>query len=66
MKGKYELKKDIRVNVGTTFFSMFAGTEIKVTQIDNENSKVLIDFGDGFINWFHSSWLDKYAVKLAV
>ena len=66
MKGKYKLKKNMRANVGTTFFPTFAGTEIEVTQIDNKNSKVLINFGDGFINWFHSSWLNKYAVKLAI
>ena len=66
MKGKYKFKKDMRAKVGTTFFYTFAGTEIEVIQIDNKNSKVLINFGDGFISWFHSSWLDKYAVKLAI
>lgn len=64
MKGTYKLKKDMRVNVGTTLFSTFAGTEIEVTQVDNERSKVLIDFGDGYINWFHSNWLDKFADKV--
>ncbi len=61
MIGEYKLKKDIRVRVASTVFTTPKGTRLDVKQHDKECSKVLIDFGDGYIDWFHEAWLSKYA-----
>lgn len=61
MVGKYRLSKEIRVRVGVTSFSTPKGKELTVKQHDKERSKVLIDFGGGYIDWFHENWLNHYA-----
>ncbi len=66
MIGKYRLKKDVRVRTGVTVFTITKNAEIEVTQQDKTNHKVLIDFGSRDIDWFHNSWLSKYAEKIIV
>lgn len=58
---EYRLKKDINVRVGVTVFTTPKGRPVYVKQEDKQFSKVLLDFGDGYIDWFHTRWLDQYA-----
>ena len=63
MKGSYRVNKDICASVGNTVFTYPEGRVLHVKQHDKNNSKVLIDFGDGYIEWFHETWLKRHATK---
>ena len=39
---------------------MLYGGLVKVTQVDKEYNKVLVDFGGGYVDWFPESVLDKF------
>jgi len=56
----YILNKDIRVITGITSFGLLKGAKINVTQKDNEYNKVLVDFGNGYMDWFHESFLNNW------
>ena len=58
--GDYKLLDDCRFRVGVTSFGLSKGKFVKVTQIDKEYNKVLVDFGGGYVDWFHESVLDKF------
>ena len=58
--GDYKLVEDSRFRVGVTSFGMSSGVLVKVTQVDKEYNKVLVDFGGGYVDWFPESVLDKF------
>lgn len=58
---KYQLKQASRFVCGSTSFGLSAGDIVEVKQHDKANNKVLIDFGNRLIDWFHVSYLDKFA-----
>lgn len=58
--GDYKLVEDSRFRVGVTSFGMSSGVLVKVTQVDMEYNKVLVDFGGRNVDWFHESILDKF------
>jgi len=59
--GKYRVTKQVNVAMNRMAFTVVEGREINVSQIDGERGKVLIDFGNRMIGWFHKSWLEKNA-----
>ena len=63
MEGKYKLNNDVRARVGTTVFTSLKGTELRVAQHEKINSKVLVDFGGGYIDWFHETWLKRHTTR---
>ena len=56
--GQYTVKNKSRYRTGITSFEVGSGVSVKITQVDNEHRKVLVDFGDGCIDWFHNSIVD--------
>ena len=62
--GSYTLKKDGRYTCGVTSFGVAAGHHVEVKQVDSEYRKVLVDFGDGMIDWFHYSIVEDKFVKV--
>lgn len=57
---KYKLKEYSRFVCGVTSFGLDAGAEVTMKQFDANTRKVLIDFGDNYIEWFDTSILDKF------
>jgi len=57
---KYRLKEDRRFVCGVTSFIFPAGAVVVVRQTDPSTNKVLIDFGERLIDWFHESILSKF------
>lgn len=57
---QYKLKEDGRFVCGMTSFGIPAGVVVQVTQTDPSTHKVLIDFGDRMVDWFHESVLAKF------
>jgi hypothetical protein len=57
--GTYVLKQTTRFVCGITSFELSAGSMVRVTQLDTYNSKVLIEFDDRLVDWFHSSTITK-------
>jgi len=60
MVGEYTLNKTKRFVTGGASFEMATGSRIEVKQEDKQGRKVLIDFGDGLIDWFHKSALNDF------
>ena len=58
--GDYKLVEDSRFRVGSTSFGMSSGGMVKVTQVDREYNKVLVDFGGGCVDWFHEAIFSKF------
>ena len=58
--GDYKLVEDSRFRVGVTSFGLSKDKIVKVTQVDREHNKVLVDFGGGYVDWFHESILSKF------
>lgn len=48
---RLRLIHDQRFRVGQTSFGMAEGSVVSVLQIDEYAKKVLLDFGDGLIDW---------------
>ena len=48
---KLRLRHNQRFVVGLTSFEMVKGTTVELKQLDAINNKMLIDFGDGLIDW---------------
>ena len=61
--GGYTLKKDGRYTCGVTSFGVAAGHKVEVKQVDGEYRKVLVDFGDGMIDWFHDSIVEDKFIR---
>lgn len=61
--GKYRIKKDVQVRVGVSSFTAKEASIVNVRQVDNENDKVLVQFGSGVVDWFHVSWLEKHTIR---
>ncbi len=57
---RYRLKLNMRFRVGMTSFELMAGGIATSTQADPENWKILLDFGDRLVDWFHVSVLDNF------
>lgn len=58
--GKYRVNSKTNVAMNRCAFTVPAGTEIRVSQVDKERRKVLIHFGRD-AGWFHESWLERNA-----
>lgn len=56
---KYKLIYSRRFLCGSTSFECKAGTIVVVKQVDKNNKKVLIDFGNGLIDWFFEGTIDR-------
>lgn len=54
------LRSDRRFTCGTTSFGCKAGAFVFLRQRDENNRKVLLNFGGGLIDWFHESILDEF------
>ena len=61
--GSYTLKRDGRYICGVTSFGISSGHKVEVKQVDSEYRKVLVDFGDGMIDWFHYSIVEDKFIK---
>lgn len=48
---KLRLRHNQRFVVGSTSFEMAEGAIVELKQFDAINNKMLIDFGDGVIDW---------------
>lgn len=55
---KYVAQTLVHVRLCNCAFTLEAGSEVDVKDVRGE--KCLIDFGDGDVDWFSLSWLDKY------
>lgn len=56
--GKYKLLKNKRFRISAGVLYVNCGYIVSVRQIDNTYNKVLIDFGDGDIEWFYKSCMN--------
>lgn len=57
---KYRLSGTRRFRCGVSTFECRTGKIVTVRQVDHMNDKVLIDFGDRQIDWFHKSILEDF------
>lgn len=48
---RLRLIHDQRFRVGQTSFEMAEGSVVSVVQVDPVESRLLVDFGDGLIDW---------------
>lgn len=48
---RLRLIHDQRFRVGQTSFEMAEGSVVSVVQVDRVESRLLVDFGDGLIDW---------------
>lgn len=54
--GRWVLAKDTPVRMGVSIFTLRAGAEVKVLQVDPECGKVLVQAGRD-VEWLHHTWL---------
>jgi len=57
---KIVLRNEKRFRCGTTTFGCRAGAVVLIRQRDEVYGKVLLDFGNGLIDWFNESILEKF------
>jgi len=55
--GRWVMTKDTMTRMSNSAFTLPAGVEVYVRQIDREHRKVLVDTGSSSIDWMHWSWL---------
>jgi hypothetical protein len=58
--GIYKATQDIKATCGTTVFTLPQGFNISVTQVNPESEEVMVDFGPGFSDWKHKSFLNRF------
>lgn len=58
--GTYKTKSVQRYIAGGSSFELPSGSTVKITQVDKEFRKVLVNFGDDTVDWFHYSIVDNF------
>ena len=60
MIGAYRAKDKFRTIAGGAAFTVQAGSQVVVTQVDTRNHKVLVEFGRRLLDWKSTWWLDEH------
>lgn len=54
MLGTYKTLRERSFRISNVMvFTLPVGNLVKITQVDKERRKVLVDFGDGYSDWMH-------------
>ncbi len=61
---RMRLKENKQVFAANAVFFLKKGAIVEVKQFDEVNKKVLLDFGNGWVDWFHRQILRDYFEKV--